>query len=99
MTDPDDEFQRRVAAAVDAVVEQRVQHGIQHAMERLGVDYMTEEGRRDFRKDSEWSRANRRRCERVFGAVLLVIVGGVVSLAGKALLDGIQLMFSRGPGP
>lgn len=99
MADRDEEFQRRVAAAVEVAVEQRLQHAIQHAMERLGIDYATEEGRRDFRKDSEWSRANRRRCEKVIGATLLLAVGGVMSIAGKALIDGITLMFSKGPGP
>jgi hypothetical protein len=64
-------------------------------MQKLGVDVSTESGRAQFRADMAWSRASRERCEKIVGAGILFIVGGVLSIIGGWLLHGMYQTFSK----
>jgi hypothetical protein len=67
-------------------------------LERLGIDITTEQGRGEFRDDIRWAKQNRKRCEKVFGATVLVIIGGTATLLGNWLLQGAGAYF-KGTGP
>lgn len=63
---------------------------IANQLEKLGIDITTAEGRESFRDDLRWAQQNRKRCEKVFGATVLIVIGGTLSLLGAVLLSGAQ---------
>jgi hypothetical protein len=67
-------------------------------LERLGIDITTEAGRSEFRDDMRWAKQNRKRCEKVFGATVLVIIGGTATLLGNWLLTGAGAYFKGSGG-
>lgn len=67
-------------------------------LEKLGIDITTAEGRDAFRDDLRWAQQNRKRCEKVFGATVLIVIGGTLSLVGAFILSGAQNYFKGGGG-
>ena len=67
-------------------------------LEKLGIDISTQEGRDNFTDDIKWARQNRKRCEKVFGATVLIVIGGTLSLIGAFILSGAHTFF-KGYGP
>lgn len=59
-------------------------------LEASGIDISTAESRKSLRDDIVFAHTNRRRCEKIAGYALIVIVGGVLTVIGGWVLSGFH---------
>jgi hypothetical protein len=70
-------------------VDRRAEDSLIREFELVGIDITTSEGRKEFRKDIEWAHNNRKRCEKIVGWSIIVILGGCASVIGNIFLNGL----------
>lgn len=63
---------------------------VKEVFDKLGIDGSDIKELREFRKDLEWARANRRRCENVLGRVITYIALAAAGFGLFALWEGIK---------
>ena len=76
--------------------DEQVAAALQNELEKLGIDITTEQGRDDFRKTMFWAKQNRQRCEKASTGIILIVLGGVLTVLGSWLMSGFQKFVDGG---
>lgn len=59
-------------------------------LEAAGIDISSADSRKSLRDDIVFAHTNRKRCEKIAGYAILVVVGGVMAVIGGWIVVGMK---------